>query len=151
MPSGARVRPLPVAQPERLVNHEAPGPKPGPAFCNDAGGCDEVFSHPMYRDLQLLLLAGHRGLGVGLVVGSAVGPSFYQRSSEGSGPGAGATSPSRRDLLLPNCASTDRPLPVDGLVAAGLTTARGGLAVTSRRISRHGSDATSGPAVARTW
>ena len=44
--------PLPVAQPERLVNLEAPGPKPGPAFCNDAGGCDEVFSYPMYRDLQ---------------------------------------------------------------------------------------------------
>ena len=44
--------PLPVTQPERLVNLEAPGPKPGPAFCNDAGGCDEVFSYPMYRDLQ---------------------------------------------------------------------------------------------------
>ena len=44
--------PLPVAQPERLVNLEAPGLKPGPAFCNDAGGCDEVFSYPMYRDLQ---------------------------------------------------------------------------------------------------
>ena len=44
--------PLPVAQPERLVNLEAPGLKPGPVFCNDAGGCDEVFSYPMYRDLQ---------------------------------------------------------------------------------------------------
>ena len=44
--------PLRVTQPERLVNLEAPGPKPGPAFCNDAGGCDEVFSYPMYRDLQ---------------------------------------------------------------------------------------------------
>ena len=44
--------PLPVAQPERLVNLEAPGPKPGSVFCNDAGGCDEVFSYPMYRDLQ---------------------------------------------------------------------------------------------------
>ena len=43
---------LPVAEPERLVNLEPPGPKPGPAFCNDAGGCDEVFSYPMYRDLQ---------------------------------------------------------------------------------------------------
>ena len=30
------------------MNPEAPGPKPGPAFCNDAGGCDEVFSYPMY-------------------------------------------------------------------------------------------------------
>ena len=24
---------------------------PGPVFCNAAGGCDEVFSYPMLRDL----------------------------------------------------------------------------------------------------
>ncbi len=44
--------PLPVPRPERLVNLEAPGPKPGSVYCTEAGGCDEVFSYPMYRDLQ---------------------------------------------------------------------------------------------------
>ena len=35
---------LPVHEPERLVNLVAPGPKPGSQSCNDAGGCDAVFS-----------------------------------------------------------------------------------------------------------
>ena len=60
------LRPLPVAEPERLVNLEAPGPKPGSDFCNGAGGCDEVFSYPMFRDLQreqtaFMDVAAHRG------------------------------------------------------------------------------------------
>ena len=46
------LRPLPVAAPEELVNLAAPGPKPGSQSCNDAGGCDEVFSYPMFRDLE---------------------------------------------------------------------------------------------------
>lgn len=45
-------RPLPVQAPERLVNLANPGPKPGSQSCNQAGGCDEVFSYPMFRDLQ---------------------------------------------------------------------------------------------------
>ena len=46
------LRPLPVVEPERLVNLDAPGPKPGLTSCNGAGGCDEVFSYPMFRDLE---------------------------------------------------------------------------------------------------
>ncbi|HEX8944086.1 MAG TPA: ABC transporter permease [Gemmatimonadaceae bacterium] len=46
------LRPLPVAQPERLVNLAAPGPQRGSNSCNQAGGCDEVFSYPMFRDLE---------------------------------------------------------------------------------------------------
>jgi hypothetical protein len=46
------LRPLPVEDPARLVNLEAPGPKPGSDSCNQAGGCDEVFSYPMYLDLR---------------------------------------------------------------------------------------------------
>ena len=47
------LRPLPVVEPERLVNLEAPGPKPGSDQLHRAmGGCDEVFSYPMFRDLQ---------------------------------------------------------------------------------------------------
>ena len=46
------LRPLPVQEPERLVNLAVPGPKPGSTSCGNAGGCDEVFSYPMFRDLQ---------------------------------------------------------------------------------------------------
>ena len=45
-------RPLPVSHPERLVNVSAPGPAPGSNSCNQAGDCDEVFSYPMFRDLE---------------------------------------------------------------------------------------------------
>ncbi len=46
------VRPLPVPEPERLVNLGAPGPKPGSTSCSTAGDCSEVFSYPMFRDLE---------------------------------------------------------------------------------------------------
>ena len=46
------MRPLPVAEPARLVNLKAPGPKPGNTNCGLAGGCDEVFSYAMFRDLE---------------------------------------------------------------------------------------------------
>ena len=43
---------LPVPRPTELVNLSAPGPKPGSQSCGQAGGCDEVFSYAMFRDLQ---------------------------------------------------------------------------------------------------
>ena len=47
------LRPLPVAEPARLVNLKAPGPQPGGSnACNQAGGCDEILSYPMFRDLE---------------------------------------------------------------------------------------------------
>jgi predicted permease len=46
------LRPLPVVAPNELVNLSAPGPKDGSTSCNQAGGCDEVFSYPMFRDLE---------------------------------------------------------------------------------------------------
>lgn len=46
-------RPLPVREPARLVNLAAPGAKDGSSMrCGTAGGCDEVFSYPMFRDLE---------------------------------------------------------------------------------------------------
>ena len=65
------LRPLPVQEPERLVNLEAPGPKPGSSSCNNAGGCDEVFSYPMFRDLEreqtpFTGMAAHRSFGANL-------------------------------------------------------------------------------------
>ena len=65
------LRPLPVTEPQRLVNLAAPGPKPGGTSCNNAGGCDEVFSYPMFRDLERLQtsftgVAAHRTFGANL-------------------------------------------------------------------------------------
>ena len=43
---------LSVAGADRLVNFSAPGPKDGSTWCGQAGPCEEVFSYPMFRDLQ---------------------------------------------------------------------------------------------------
>lgn len=77
------LRPLPVAEPERLVNLGAPGPKPGSTSCNDAGDCDVVFSYPMFRDLEreaggtFAGLAAHRSFGANL--------AYRGRTSTGEG------------------------------------------------------------------
>jgi len=65
------LRALPVQQPDRLVNLSAPGPKPGSQSCGQAGDCNEVFSYPMFLDLQqqqqaLTGLAAHRAFGANL-------------------------------------------------------------------------------------
>ena len=54
------LRSLPVQEPGRLVNLSAPGPKPGSQTCNQAGDCDDVFSYPMFRDLEKRQTAVHR-------------------------------------------------------------------------------------------
>jgi len=66
-------RPLPVSAPNRLVNLEAPGPKPGSTTCNQGGGCEAVFSYPMFRDLEksqtvFTGIVAHRQTGVTLSV-----------------------------------------------------------------------------------
>jgi predicted permease len=65
------LRELPVRQPGELVNLASPGPKPGSTSCNNAGSCDEVFSYPMFRDLQRVQavftdIAAHRTFGANL-------------------------------------------------------------------------------------
>ncbi len=62
---------LAVPQPADLVNLSAPGPKPGSQSCNQAGGCDAVFSYAMFRDLQQVQtvftgIAAHRLFGANL-------------------------------------------------------------------------------------
>ncbi len=43
---------LPVQDPSTLVNFANPGPKPGSQSCGGAGDCSEVFSYPMFKDLE---------------------------------------------------------------------------------------------------
>lgn len=67
------VRSLPVRNPRELVNLKAPGPLQGSTSCNQAGDCDEIFSYPMFRDLEraqtgMAGLAAHRGIGANVGV-----------------------------------------------------------------------------------
>jgi predicted permease len=65
---GMVLRPVPGAHaPDELVNLAAPGPslKPGITSCGIAGDCEDVFSYPMFRDLERLqepftAIAAHR-------------------------------------------------------------------------------------------
>src|SRR5688572_27300240 len=75
-------RPLPVPDPGRLVNVLGAGPNPGSQSCGRAGGCDIIFSYPMFRDLEkgqtgLTGLAAQRGLSADL--------AFRGRTSSGAG------------------------------------------------------------------
>ena len=45
------MRPLPVPNPDELVNLSVPGGRNGSTSCNNAGDCDAVFSYPMLMDL----------------------------------------------------------------------------------------------------
>jgi predicted permease len=65
------LRALPVPSPEELVNLGAPGPKPGSQSCSQAGSCEEIFSYPMFRDLERVQtsfsgIAAHRNFGASL-------------------------------------------------------------------------------------
>ncbi len=65
------LRGLPVPDSDRLVNLSAPGPRSGSENCGIAGPCEDVFSYPMFRDLErhprgLSALAAHASLGVNL-------------------------------------------------------------------------------------
>jgi predicted permease len=65
------IRALPVHEPGQLVNFSTPGTKSGSTSCNNAGGCDEIFSYPMFRDLEKLQtvltgLAAHRSFSANL-------------------------------------------------------------------------------------
>jgi predicted permease len=68
------LRPLPVPQPDALVNLGAPGPKSGSNSCNQAGDCEQIFSYPMFRDLEQLQtsfsgIAAHRNFSVNVAFG----------------------------------------------------------------------------------
>jgi predicted permease len=67
------VKSLPVPEANRLVNITAPGPTPGSTSCNQQGDCDEIFSYPMFRDLErqqtaLQYIVGTRLFGASLAI-----------------------------------------------------------------------------------
>lgn len=67
------MRPLDVPAPEQLVNLAAPGPKWGMTSCSTAGSCSDVFSYPMFRDLErnqdvFTGIAAHRQFGANLAI-----------------------------------------------------------------------------------
>jgi predicted permease len=62
---------LPVREPGRLVTLSSPGPRSGSVSCNQAGPCADVFSYPMFRDLErdqtvFTGIAAHRAFGASL-------------------------------------------------------------------------------------
>jgi putative ABC transport system permease protein len=68
------LRSLPVEAPDRLVNVTAPGPNPGSQSCNQSGPCSDLWSYPMFRDLEreqstLTGIAAHRTFGANLAQG----------------------------------------------------------------------------------
>jgi predicted permease len=68
------LREVPVAAPHELVNLAAPGPKEGTPSCGAIGNCEEVFSYPMFRDLERLTdspfvgLAAHRDMSANIAI-----------------------------------------------------------------------------------
>ena len=65
------LRALPVRDPQELVSLAGPGPQYGSNSCSSIGNCDEVFSYPMFKDLEqgqnvLSGLAAHRDMSVSL-------------------------------------------------------------------------------------
>ena len=70
------LRPLPVPEPDRLVNLVSPGPRAGSVSCGQSGDCDSVFSYPMFRDLERLQtsftgIAAHNIFGASIAFGGS--------------------------------------------------------------------------------
>lgn len=76
------LRPLPVAEPDRLVNLSAPGPKPPWQSCGQAGDCEVTFSYPMFRDLER-----QQTVFTGIAAHDAFGASVVYQSQPATGDG----------------------------------------------------------------
>ena len=72
------LRALPVHQPGQLVNLANPGPKYGSTSCGQAGDCNEVFSYPMFRDLQEQVRSSFVGIAAHVTFGANLA---YQRQT----------------------------------------------------------------------
>jgi len=77
------LRALPVHEPGHLVNFANPGPKPGSQSCGQAGDCDEVFSYPMFRDLEEQAQRSFVGIAAHVVFGANL--AYQQQTVNGVG------------------------------------------------------------------
>ena len=77
------LRPLPVHEPERLVNLGAPGVKNGSTSCGQAGDCDDVFSYAMFRDLEKAKNTGFSGVAAHVLFGANI--AFDRQTQNGEG------------------------------------------------------------------
>src|SRR6202035_1638381 len=75
--------PLPVSHPERLVNLGGNTVNPGSQSCGRAGGCDEVFSYAMFRDLERSRQTGFSGVAAHVLFGANV--AFRGQTVNGQG------------------------------------------------------------------
>jgi hypothetical protein len=67
------LRELRVPAPHELVNFLSPGRKQGSTSCSGIGDCNEVFSYPMFRDLErfdgpFVGIAAHRDVEANLAI-----------------------------------------------------------------------------------
>ena len=74
--------PLPVEAPEQLVNLGAPGPHPGSTSCSQAGDCQEIFSYPMFRDLERAQ-SGFSGIAAHVSFGANLAHSSQTSTGQG--------------------------------------------------------------------
>jgi putative ABC transport system permease protein len=77
------LRPLPVREPERLVNLAAPGPNPGSQSCSQAGDCNTVFSYPMFRDLESASQSPFTGIAAHRLFGANLAYNGQTSNAEG--------------------------------------------------------------------
>ena len=79
------LRPLPVNEPERLVNLGAPSnqAKHGSTSCGQAGDCDAVFSYAMFRDLEKAPNTGLSGIAAHVLFGANI--SYNRQTLNGEG------------------------------------------------------------------
>jgi len=82
------LRPLPVEEPDALVNLSTPGVKSGSMSSNQAGDGEVIFSYPMFRDLEEIQtvftgIAAHRAFPVNLAYGeeTMAGSGMYVSGS----------------------------------------------------------------------
>jgi predicted permease len=76
-------RVLPTAEPERLVNLTANGPRSGSNSTNNAGGTESIFSYAMFRDLD----AGTRDVFEGVAAHRSFGANLSYRGQTMSASG----------------------------------------------------------------
>ncbi|HVS23816.1 MAG TPA: ABC transporter permease, partial [Gammaproteobacteria bacterium] len=105
------LRPLPVLEPERLVNLSSQNLGHGNVQCNAAGDCGAVFSYPMFRDLErfdgpFAGIAAHRYVDANIAYGNQTDAGYAMLVSGSYFPVLGLA-PALGRLLVPGDDAVD--------------------------------------------